>query len=114
MSIRFCLGILAVGPVLALVSPAWADGQHPPLMVALAGQLGIDSTDSRSPALFSDRDAVATTELAAQRGGSSFVVPITQAPQTPQVILWDEVKRQAPISSAPTEQGTNVITIQVR
>jgi hypothetical protein len=65
--------------------------------------------------LFGDRQAMGQTELAAQRGGAAFAVPIAQtAPQTstPHIVLWDELKGATPVT--PAGQGTNRINIQTR
>lgn len=120
MSIRFCLTVLAISPLLAIVSPAWAGDQHQqPIMLAFNTPQVLDSAAAarqQPKEFFSDRDAVAVTELASQRGGS-FAVPITQAPQggNGSIVLWDELKSaQTPTGSVGGNQGTNVITIQVR
>lgn len=102
--------------VVAVSAPAWAADQPHTTAIRLVAPVASPASASVSvTALFGEHDAVGQKELAAQRGGAAFAVPIAQAgPQTgtPHIILWDELKSQAP--AAPAGQGTNRINIQVR
>jgi hypothetical protein len=102
----------------ALSAPAWADEQPRVTPISLVAPVASPAMGTMSvsvAALFGDHDAVGQKELAAQRGGAAFTVPVAQAgapTAIPQIILWDELKSQAP--AAPAGQGTNRINIQVR
>jgi len=113
--VRACLWLLAAAPLLAPAS-AWAGEYRGQPVVTLVAPPILDAarsiTSKPMSAVFADGDQVASTELAAQRGGAGGVVPIASAPQTiPQIILWDELKAQMPNGGS---QGTNRITIQIR
>jgi hypothetical protein len=102
--------------IVALSAPAWADEQPRVTSISLLASVPSPASGGTSvTALFGEHDAVGQKELATQRGGAAFSVPIAQTgPQTgaPHIILWDELKSQAPV--APAGQGTNRINIQVR
>jgi hypothetical protein len=102
--------------VVALSVPAWADEQPRVTSISLLASVPSPASGGASvAALFGEHAAVGQKELATQRGGAAFTVPIAQTgPQTatPHIILWDELKSQAP--AAPAGQGTNRINIQVR
>lgn len=109
------LWLLTVISLVALTAPAWSDERPHATAIVLAPGIAPGSNTLSVAALFGERDAVGQTELASQRGGSSFAVPIAQtAPQTtPQIILWDELKSATPAPAGST-QGTNRINIQIR
>jgi hypothetical protein len=109
---RCHLWLCAAVSLVVLSAPAWADEKpRGPVVVAVASAPASFSV----AALFGDHEAVGQTELAAQRGGAAFTVPIAQtAPQTatPHIVLWDELKGATPVT--PAGQGTNRINIQSR
>ncbi len=69
--------------------------------------------------LFSQDTRVPDSVLADQRGGTSFVVPIspTSTSQSGSVILWDELKSQIPQSITPapgTQSGNHILAPIIR
>ena len=114
---RLGLWGLAAAVALGLASPAVAADRSQEVLNATAApsviQLGRDGDRDSMSAVFSNQDAVATAELASQRGGTSNAVPIAPAAQsTPQIILWDELKSQTPTN--PSTQGTNTMILRIR
>jgi hypothetical protein len=101
--------------LMVLSAPTWADERPRATVVTLIAPVVAPSANAASvAALLGDHAAVGQGELAAQRGGSAFSVPVvaqTTPQTTPQIILWDELKKVAP--AAPAGQGTNRINIQV-
>src|SRR5690348_11884300 len=83
--------------LVALSTPAWAgERPHATVITVIAPSIAPPPNSLSVAALFGEHDAVAQSELAAQRGGAAFTFPIAQtspSPQTvPQIILWDELK----------------------
>jgi hypothetical protein len=101
--------------LVALAAPAWSDERPHATPIVLAPGIAPGPGTFSVAALFGEHDVVGQSELASQRGGASFAVPIAQtAPQTqPQIILWDELKSATPAPAGST-QGTNRINIQIR
>ena len=104
--------------LVALSAPAWADERpRATVITVIAPSIALQPNSLSVAALFGERDAVGQNELAAQRGGAAFTVPIAQtspSPQaTPHIILWDELKTAAPVAPAG-QGGTNRINIQIR
>jgi hypothetical protein len=108
------LWLWTAASLLVLAAPAWADERPHAIVIPVVPLTVAPASDSISVAALFGEHAVGQGELAAQRGGTSFAVPIAQTnPQTPQIILWDELKAATP-APAGSSQGTNRINIQIR
>ena len=70
--------------IVALSAPAWADEQPRVTSISLLASVPSPASGGTSvTALFGEHDAVGQKELATQRGGAAFSVPIAQTgPQT--------------------------------
>ena len=109
------LWLWTAASLLVLAAPAWADERPRATVVTVVPVTVAPTSDGVSVAVLFGEHAVGQGELAAQRGGTSFAVPIAQTnPQSaPQIILWDELKAATP-APAGSSQGTNRINIQIR